>query len=66
MRGIFFDGQHSWYTHHAVISSSDKPVPKKKRTEETVPYSNVTYDFSCLTGVQTYEDSTLTYVLSFR
>ncbi len=65
MRGIYYNGQHSWYTHHAVISQSDKPVPKKRLVEETVPYSNVMYDFFCLNGKQTYEDRTLKYILTF-
>ncbi len=46
MRGIFFNGKHSWYDFKAVISSSEKPPPEKNIVEETVPYSNVTYDFS--------------------
>lgn len=66
MRGIGFNGKHSWNTFQAVISSSSKPLPEKKIVEETVPYSNVTYDFSCLNGKQTYKDRTLQYVFTFR
>lgn len=65
MRGIRFNKQHSWYTFHAVISSSEKPIPAKRLVEERVPYSNVSYDFSCLTGEQIYEDRILNYVLTF-
>lgn len=66
MRGIGFNGRHSWYTFHAVISECEKPVPEKKTAEETIPFSNVTYDYSCLNGKQTYEDRTLYYLLSYR
>lgn len=64
MRGIHFDGKHSWHEFHAVISACEKPVPEKKLVEETVPYSNVTYDFSCLNGKQTYKDRTLKYTFT--
>lgn len=64
MRGIHFNGKHSWYQFHAVISSSEKTVPEKKLVEETVPYSNVTYDFSCLNNKQTYKDRTLKYTFT--
>lgn len=64
MRGIFFNGKHSWYDFRAVISSSEKPPPEKNIVEETIPYSNVTYDFSCLTGKQTYQNRTLKYTFS--
>ncbi len=65
MRGIRFNKQHSWYAFHAVISSREKPIPAKQLVEERVPYSNVSYDFSCLTGRQIYEDRVLKYVLTF-
>lgn len=64
MRGIWFNGKHSWHEFRAVISASEKPVPEKKLVEETVPYSNVTYDFSCLNGKQTYKDRTLKYTFT--
>jgi len=64
MRGIFFNGKHSWYAFRAVISESEKPLPEKKLAEESVPYSNVTYDFSVLNGKQTYQDRILKYKFS--
>jgi len=65
MRGIYFDGKHSWHTFRAVISRSKKPVPAKKLCDETVPYASVLYDFSCLGGKQSYEARTLEFVLTF-
>ena len=64
MRGIAFNGRHSWYDFHAVISKSEKSVPEKKLVEETVPYSNMTYDFSCMNGEQTYQDRILKYTFT--
>lgn len=64
MRGIFFNQKHSWYAFRAVISASEKPVPEKKLAEESVPFSNVTYDFSALNGKQTYQDRILKYQFS--
>ena len=61
MRGIYFNEKHSWYDFHAVISESEKPIPEKKLVEESVPYSNVTFDFSSISGAQAYQDRSLKY-----
>lgn len=59
--GIRWNGKHSQTDFRATVTSRDIGMPEKKRYLESVPYSNVTYDFSALYGAQTYNRRTLKY-----
>lgn len=59
--GIRWNGKHSQTDFWATLTSRDIGMPEKKRYLESVPYSNVTYDFSALYGAQTYNRRALKY-----
>ena len=47
----------------ASVASRKIVPPKKKEIKETVPFSNVTYDFSAINGEQYWEERELEYTL---
>jgi hypothetical protein len=47
----------------ASVAKSAKTPPKKKSIKETVPFSNVTYDFSAIDGEIYWEEQALEYEL---
>lgn len=46
----------------ASVAERSISTPKKKSIKETVPFSNVTYDFSAINGEVYWEERELTYV----
>lgn len=46
----------------ASVATRKIKMPKKKSIRETVPFSNVTYDFSAINGETYWEDRELEYV----
>lgn len=65
IHGIRLNDKHSYYDFGLRTLSRNIGVPEKKRIIETVPYSNIVYDFSKLYGVQTYDERKLTYKFEF-
>ena len=63
--GIRYVGKHSYNTFGATLSNREIGLPKRNRATETVPLSNVEYDFSALLGSNTYSQRTLKYEFSF-
>lgn len=47
----------------ASVSKRKIEFPQKKEIKETIPYSNITYDFSRIEGEQFYEERELEYEL---
>ena len=47
----------------ASVAERSISTPKKKSIKETVPFSNITYDFSAINGEVYWEERELTYVL---
>ena len=62
--GIIKKGIHSYDEFGLIIKSKKISLPSKNKIELTVPFVNGTYDFSFLSGDQTYSDRTLEYVFS--
>lgn len=52
----------SYDDFQASIASRKLKMPKKKSIKETVPFSNVTYDFSAIGGEVYWEERVLEYV----
>lgn len=59
---IDFNGKNSFEDFDLVIASFEDSLPSKKRIIETVPHSNVTYDFSEINGEIYYNNRKLKYV----
>lgn len=56
-------GDKASYDHYmASLASRKIGLPKKKSVKETIPYSNVTYDFSRINGELYWEERPLEYV----
>lgn len=64
MRGITFNGRHSYKDLNLTIASRFIGNPSKIKRKERVPFSNETYDFSGLYQGQEYEERTLTYTFN--
>ena len=60
---IIIDGIGSYADFEASVASRDIGEPKKKVIRQTIPFSNVTYDFSKIDGELYWEDRELKYVL---
>ena len=54
---------YSYDDFEASVASRKINKPKKKSIKETVPFSNVTYDFSAINGEVYWEEQSLEYVL---
>lgn len=52
----------SYDTYDASVASRTIGTPAKKEIKETVPFSNVTYDFSAINGELYWEERELEYV----
>ena len=52
----------SFYDFGASLASREIKPPKKKSIKETVPFSNITYDFSAINGELYWDERTLKYV----
>lgn len=53
---------HSYDDFDATVAERRIGKPKKKRITESVPFSNITHDFSAINGEVYWEDRTLEYV----
>lgn len=53
---------HSFDDYGASVSERKNNKPKKKTIKETVPFSNVTHDFSAINGELYWEERELEYV----
>lgn len=65
MNGITINGQHSWYNFHALPAGVEYEYPERQRVTETVPFSNVEYDFSALFGAPVYNKRNVRYKFKF-
>lgn len=59
--GIWFLDQHSYRGLGVTISARDVGAPNKVKVKQTLPFSNITYDFSHLYGAQVFEERQMTY-----
>lgn len=64
MRGIAFNGQHSYTDLGLTIASKNIGNPSKLKRKERVPFSNTDYDFSGIYGGQEYTERELTYTFN--
>lgn len=64
MHGIIIDNKHSYYDWGAVMTAREIGYPQQIKITETVPYSNIVYDFSYIYGDKTYSERTLQYELT--
>ncbi len=55
--------QYSYDDYQASVMKRSIEAPKKKSVKETIPYSNMTYDFSSINGETYWEERQLSYVL---
>jgi hypothetical protein len=63
--GITFLGKHSYNDFGITMPPTREiGIPNKKKTKLTLPFSNVTYDYSSIFGSQTYEERTLKYTFN--
>lgn len=53
---------YSYDSYFASVRERSIGTPKRKTIKETVPFSNVTYDFSAINGEVYYEERSLQYV----
>ena len=59
---IIIGDKASYDDFGASVAERSNPTPKKKSIKETVPFSNVTYDFSAINGEVYWEERELNYV----
>lgn len=59
---LIIDSSASYDDFEASVRERQIDAPKKKSIKETVPFSNVTYDFSAIDGEVYWEERTLKYV----
>jgi len=64
INGIRWNGMHSRLDLGAVCRSRSTPPPKPIKRHERVAYSNLTWDYSLLSGIREYENRTLRYQFS--
>lgn len=62
--GIEFDGKHSYKDFGLTISNQNIGNPSKVKIQESIPFSNVKYDFSEIYGEQGYDERTLSYTFN--
>lgn len=58
---LIIGDKHSYDDFEASISARKIGMPEQKKMRETIPYSNITYDFSRINGEIYYEDRELEY-----
>lgn len=61
MKQLVINGKKSYDDFGVCIATRKISQPKKKTIKESVPFSNVTYDFSKIDGEIYWEERTLTY-----
>lgn len=61
IKQLIIDGKKSYDDFGVYIASRNISSPKKKSVKETVPFSNVTYDFSKIDGEIYWEERPLQY-----
>lgn len=59
---LIIGDKHSLYDFEASVAERRIHKPKKKSIKETVPFSNVTHDFSAINGEMYWEERELEYV----
>ena len=59
---LIIGGVGSFYEYGATVRERKDVKPKKKSIKETVPFSNVTHDFSAINGEVYWEERSLEYV----
>ena len=59
---LYIGNMASYDDFHATVKERIDHKPKKKSIKETVPFSNVTYDFSAINGEIYWEEKTIDYV----
>jgi len=64
MRGITFDGLHSYKDLGLSIASREIGNPSKIKIKERVPFSNIDYDFSGIYGDQQYTERSIIYTFN--
>lgn len=60
---LIIGNKASYDDFEASVKERKDNKPKKKSIKETVPFSNVTYDFTAINGEIYWEERTLEYVL---
>lgn len=64
MRGVHFNGKHSYKDMGLTIASRNIGNPSKVKKKERVPFSNVEYDFSNVYGSQEYTERPIGYTFN--
>lgn len=59
---ISISGRESYTDFGASVAARNHKMPVKKVIKETIPYSNVTYDFSAINGEVYWEERELEYI----
>lgn len=59
---LIIGDKNSYDDFSASLARSNKKQPKKKSIKESVPFSNVTYDFSAINGEIYWEERELEYI----
>lgn len=59
---VVIGNKDSFYDYEASMKEREIGEPKKKSIKETVPFSNVVYDFTKINGEIYWEERPLTYV----
>lgn len=59
---LIISGVGSFYEYGATVRERKDVKPKKKSIKKTVPFSNVTHDFSAINGEVYWEERSLEYV----
>jgi hypothetical protein len=59
---LIIEGKESLVDFSASVKESSTNPPEKKVIKETVPFSNVTYDFSAINGELYWEERKLEYI----
>lgn len=62
--GFEYMGKHTFNEFGLTVLERDIGAPNKKKIKQSIPFSNVEYDFSEIYGIQTYEPRILRYVLN--
>lgn len=60
---LIIDDKNSFRDYGASVSARTIKSPTKKSIKETVPFSNVTYDFSAINGEVYWEENQIEYEL---
>ncbi len=61
MNGITLNGKHSFSDFDLIIKSRSINMPSINIIQETIPFTNESYDFSNIYGQQTYSERLLEY-----